>query len=58
MVVDYLMNEEGVECWVLVGMDYVYLCIINKIFEVYLKVKGVVEEDIMINYMLFGYFDW
>src|SRR5690606_2670879 len=48
--VDYLMNEEGVERWVLAGTDYVYPQTTNKILEAYLKGKGVASEDIMINY--------
>ena len=39
--VDYLMNEEGVERWVLEGTDYVYPRTTNKILEAYLKDKGV-----------------
>ncbi|MBL4793535.1 MAG: transporter substrate-binding protein, partial [Citromicrobium sp.] len=39
--VDYLMNEEGVERWVLAGTDYVYPRTTNKILEAYLKAKGV-----------------
>ncbi len=56
--VDYLMNEEGVERWVLAGTDYVYPRTTNKILEAYLKAKGVAEEDIMINYTPFGHADW
>ena len=56
--VDYLMNEEGVERWVLAGTDYVYPRTTNKILEAYLKQKGVAEEDIMINYTPFGHSDW
>ncbi|QKV17564.1 urea ABC transporter substrate-binding protein [Oricola thermophila] len=56
--VDYLMNEEGVERWVLAGTDYVYPRTTNKILEAYLKDKGVAEEDIMINYTPFGHSDW
>ncbi|WP_297111545.1 transporter substrate-binding protein, partial [uncultured Devosia sp.] len=48
--VDYLMNEEGVERWVLAGTDYVYPQTTNKILEQYLLDKGVAAEDIMINY--------
>lgn len=56
-MVEYLMSEEGgkVECFVLFGMDYVYLCIINKILCVFLKFKGVVDVDIMEEYIFFGY---
>ncbi len=51
--VDYLMNELGVERWVLAGTDYVYPRTTNKILEAYLKDKGVAAEDIMINYTPF-----
>ena len=56
--VDYLMNDLGVERWVLAGTDYVYPRTTNKILEAYLKSKGVAEEDIMINYTPFGHSDW
>ena len=56
--VDYLMNELGVERWVLAGTDYVYPRTTNKILEAYLKSKGVAEADIMINYTPFGHSDW
>ncbi|WP_018634159.1 urea ABC transporter substrate-binding protein [Neomegalonema perideroedes] len=56
--VDYLMNEEGVERWVLAGTDYVYPQTTNLILEQYLKDKGVAAEDIMINYTPFGHSDW
>jgi len=58
--VDYLMSDEGgaVKRWVLAGTDYVYPRTTNKILENYLKGKGVVSEDIMINYTPFGHSDW
>ena len=56
--VDYLMNEVGVERWVLAGTDYVYPRTTNKILEAYLKDKGVKSKDIMINYTPFGHSDW
>ena len=56
--VDYLMNEEGVQRWVLAGTDYVYPRTTNKILEAYLISKGVAPEDIMINYTPFGHSDW
>jgi urea transport system substrate-binding protein len=56
--VDYLMNQEGVQRWVLEGTDYVYPRTTNKILEAYLKLKGVAAEDIMINYTPFGFSDW
>ena len=56
--VDYLINDLGVERFVLAGTDYVYPRTTNKILEAYLKVKGVAEKDIMINYTPFGHSDW
>jgi urea transport system substrate-binding protein len=56
--VDYLMNEEGVERWVLAGTDYVYPRTTNQILEAYLESHGVAAEDILINYTPFGHSDW
>src|SRR6056297_2331105 len=56
--VEYLMNEEGVERWVLEGTDYVYPRTTNKILETYLQSHGVAAEDISINYTPFGHSDW
>ena len=56
--VDYLMNEEGVERWILEGTDYVYPRTTNKILEQYLISKGVKKADISINYTPFGHSDW
>ena len=56
--VDYLMEEEGVQRWVLAGTDYVYPRTTNKILEAYLLAKGVKKEDMMINYTPFGHSDW
>src|SRR5690554_6316410 len=56
--VDYLMNDLGVERWVLAGTDYVYPRTTNKILETYLIDKGVAAGDIMINYTPFGHSDW
>lgn len=56
--VDYLMNEIGVERWVLAGTDYVYPRTTNRILEAYLKQKGVANRDIMTNYTPFGHSDW
>jgi urea transport system substrate-binding protein len=56
--VDYLMNDVGVERWVLAGTDYVYPRTTNRILEAYLKAKGVADADIMINYTPFGHSDW
>jgi len=56
--VEYLMNDVGVERWVLAGTDYVYPRTTNKILESYLKSQGVDSSDIMINYTPFGHSDW
>jgi urea transport system substrate-binding protein len=56
--VDYLMKEVGVKRWVLEGTDYVYLRTTNKILEAYLKLKGVTDADLSINYTPFGHSDW
>ena len=56
--VNYLMDDLGVERFVLAGTDYVYPRTTNKILENYLKDKGVASEDIMINYTPFGHSDW
>jgi len=56
--VDYLMDVEGVERWVLEGTDYVYPRTTNKILEQYLMDSGVAAEDISINYTPFGHSDW
>jgi urea transport system substrate-binding protein len=58
--VDYLMSKEGgsVKRWVLAGTDYVYPRTTNQILEAYLKLKGVAQDDIMINYTPFGHSDW
>ena len=56
--VDYLMNNVGVERWVLAGTDYVYPRTTNKILEAYLKSHGVADGDIMVNYTPFGHSDW
>lgn len=56
--VDYLMNQEGVERWVLEGTDYVYPRTTNKILEQYLLSKGVKKANISINYTPFGHADW
>lgn len=56
--VDYLMNEVGIERWVLEGTDYVYPRTTNRILEAYLKQQGVADEDISINYTPFSHSDW
>ncbi|ANF59222.1 urea ABC transporter substrate-binding protein [Halotalea alkalilenta] len=57
--VDYLIDELGIERFVLAGTDYVYPRTANRILEAYLKdERGIADEDIMINYTPFGHSDW
>jgi urea transport system substrate-binding protein len=58
--VDYLMSADGgsVKRWVLEGTDYVYPRTTNKILAAYLKLKGVPDEDVLVNYTPFGFSDW
>ncbi|MCU0985541.1 MAG: urea ABC transporter substrate-binding protein [Acetobacteraceae bacterium] len=56
--VDYLMGEEKVQRWALLGTDYVYPRTTNRILDAYLKLKGVAADDIMVNYTPFGHSDW
>jgi urea transport system substrate-binding protein len=56
--VDYLMAEEQVQRWALLGTDYVYPRTTNRILDAYLKLKGVAADDIMVNYTPFGHSDW
>ena len=56
--VNYLIDELGVDRFVLAGTDYVYPRTTNKILENYLKDLGIAESDIMINYTPFGHSDW
>jgi urea transport system substrate-binding protein len=56
--VEYLMEQRGVERWVLVGTDYVYPRTTNRIIESYLDKNGVSNEDIMVRYTPFGFSSW
>ena len=56
--VDYLMNDIGVERWVLAGTDYVYPRTTNSLLSAFLLQNGVAAPDIMISYTPFGYGDW
>jgi urea transport system substrate-binding protein len=58
--VDYLMSPDGgsVKRWVLEGTDYVYPRTTNKILQAYLKLKGVPDKDVMVNYTPFSFSSW
>lgn len=56
--VDYLIDELGIERWVLVGTDYVYPRTTNQILNTYLASRGVEKQDVMLSYTPFGRSDW
>lgn len=56
--VDYLIQQRGIERWILVGTDYVYPRTVNKILLAYLKAKGVNDADIMLSYTPFSHSNW
>ena len=56
--IEFLMDEMGVERWVLAGTDYVFPRTANKIIASYLEKRGVAAEDIMISYTPFSHSDW
>ncbi len=55
---EYLMNDRGVQRWVLVGTDYVYPRTTNRILHAWLKAKGVQDQDILTRYTPFGNYYW
>jgi urea transport system substrate-binding protein len=55
---DYFLEELGVEKFALLGTDYVYPRTTNNILESYLQNKGIVADDIFVNYTPFGQSDW
>jgi len=56
--VEYLMDEYGIERWVLLGTDYVYPRTTNRILRAFLNENGVTDDDIMEEYTPFGHSDW
>ena len=56
--VDYYLNELGIQKFALLGTDYVYPRTTYDILAAYLKLKGIKEEDIFVNYTPFGQSDW
>ncbi len=56
--VDYFLEELGVTSVALLGTDYVYPRTTNAILESYLLSKGILPEDIFVNYTPFGQSDW
>ena len=56
--VDYLMENEKVQRWVLAGTDYVYPRTTNKILRAFLHSKGVKDSDIDEKYTPFGHSDY
>jgi urea transport system substrate-binding protein len=58
--VRYLMSKEGgqVRRWVLLGTDYVYPRVTNRILSAYLTAVGVSSDDITTIYTPFGNSQW
>lgn len=56
--VDFLIDEMGIERWVLAGTDYVYPRTTNSILTGYLASRRVVKNDIMLSYTPFAHTDW
>jgi len=58
--VEYLMSKDGgaAKRWVLLGTDYVYPRITNKILRAFLISKGVKASDIYEKYTPFGHSDY
>jgi urea transport system substrate-binding protein len=58
--VDYLMSAEGggFRRFYLVGTDYVYPQVTNRILEGYLAAKGVGAADLRVRFTPFGHEDW
>ncbi|MEQ9326068.1 MAG: ABC transporter substrate-binding protein [Rhodospirillales bacterium] len=56
--VDYLMHVDGVRKWFLVGSDYVYPQVTNRILKAYLTANAVAEEDIEMRFIPFNFGGW
>lgn len=56
--IDYLIEQKGIERWVLLGTDYVYPQTTNGIIKAYLRDKGVGNDDIIVEYFPFKFSDW
>lgn len=58
--VDYLMSPQGggFRRFYLVGTDYVYPQITNKILQGYLQSKGIGGSDVAVSFTPFGHEDW
>lgn len=58
--VDYLMSPQGggFRRFYLVGTDYVYPQITNKILQGYLQSKGISGSDVAVSFTPFGHEDW
>lgn len=56
--VEYLMNVDKVTRWYLVGHDYVYPRVTNKILKAYLDLNEVPEEDVSVRYIPWNFRDW
>ena len=56
--VRFMLEEMGVERWVLAGTDYVYPRTTNALLIEFLRAEGISADDIMLSYTPFGHTDW
>ena len=56
--VDFLIDEMGIERWVLAGTDYLYPRTTNSILTRYLVSRGFAKKDIMLSFTPFAHNDW
>jgi urea transport system substrate-binding protein len=56
--VDYLIEQHGIQRWVLAGTDYIYPRTTNELLAAYLERKGFAADNIMLSYTPFGHTDW
>lgn len=56
--VDYLIEQHGIQRWVLAGTDYLHPRTINELLAAYLESKGFATDNIMLSYTPFGHTDW
>lgn len=56
--VEYLRYKKGIEAWILLGSDYVYPRVTNRILEAWLDEQGVALEKRKVIYQPLGFHDW
>lgn len=56
--VEYLRNKKGIEAWILLGSDYVYPRMTNRILEAWFDEQGIAPEKRKVIYRPLGFHDW